>query len=63
MARSLRRAGLKRGDLVGLAIGDAELFLTVLYGASMAGVVPASLHPPGATRDLDSYFDLTARVF
>ena len=62
VAATLRRAGLKRGDLVGLAISDAELFLTVLYGASMAGVVPASLHPPGATRDLDSYFDLTARV-
>jgi len=62
VAATLRRAGLKRGDLVGLAIGDAELFLTVLYGASIAGVVPASLHPPGATRDLDSYVDLTARV-
>ncbi len=62
VAATLREAGLKRGDLVGLAIGDAELFLTALYGASMAGVVPASLHPPGTTRDLDSYFDLTARV-
>ena len=62
VAATLRRAGLTHGDLVGLAISDAELFLTVLYGASMAGVVPASLHPPGATRDLDSYFDLTARV-
>ena len=62
VAAALRRAGLQRGDLVGLAIGDAELFLTVLYGASMAGGGPASLHPPGATRDLDSYFDLTAGV-
>jgi fatty-acyl-CoA synthase len=62
VAATLRQAGLKRGDLVGLAIGDAELFLTALYGASMAGVVPASLHPPGTTRDLDSYLDLTARV-
>ena len=62
VAATLREAGLKRGDLVGLAIGDAELFLTALYGASMAGVVPASLHPPGTTRDLDSYLDLTARV-
>ena len=61
-ARSLRHAGLKRGDLVALAIGDAEPFLTSLYGASMAGLVPASLHPPGATRDLDSYVDLTAGV-
>jgi fatty-acyl-CoA synthase len=62
VALGLRRAGLTRGDLVGLAIADAEPFLTSLFGASIAGVVPASLHPPGATRDLDSYFELTARV-
>src|SRR5437773_2089698 len=62
VGRSLRQAGLKRGDVVALAIGDAELFLTSLYGASIAGLVPASLNPPGATRDLDSYWDLTARV-
>ena len=43
-------------------IGDAEPFLTSLFGASIAGLVPASLHPPATTRDLDAYLDLTARV-
>ena len=62
VARTLRETGLKRGDLVALAVDDAEQFLTSLYGASIAGLVPASLHPPGPTRDLASYFDLTAGV-
>jgi fatty-acyl-CoA synthase len=61
-AHALRRAGLKRGDVVALAIGDAEVFLTSLFGASMAGFVPASLHPPATTRDLPAYVDLTART-
>jgi acyl-CoA synthetase (AMP-forming)/AMP-acid ligase II len=59
---ALRHMGLRRGDVVALALDDAEAFLTVLYGASMAGVLPASLHPPGATRDLESYCGLTAGV-
>jgi acyl-CoA synthetase (AMP-forming)/AMP-acid ligase II len=54
VSRALRQAGLRRGDLVALALDDAEAFLTSLYGASLAGVLPASLHPPGATRDLGS---------
>jgi fatty-acyl-CoA synthase len=57
---ALRRMGLRRGDLVALALDEAEAFLTSLYGASLAGVLPASLHPPGATRDLGSYCALTA---
>jgi fatty-acyl-CoA synthase len=60
VSRALRQAGLRRGDLVALALDDAEAFLTSLYGASLAGVLPASLHPPGATRDLGSYCALTA---
>jgi len=59
---ALRHMGLRRGDVVALALDDAEAFLTVLYGASMAGALPASLHPPGATRDLESYCDVTAGV-
>jgi len=59
---ALRQMGLRRGDVVALALDDAEAFLTVLYGASMAGALPASLHPPGATRDLESYCDVTAGV-
>ncbi len=62
VSRALHRMGLRRGDVVALALDDAEAFLTALYGASMAGVLPASLHPPGTTRDLDSYCDLTAGV-
>jgi fatty-acyl-CoA synthase len=62
VSQSLRGLGLQRGDLVAVAIDDAESFLVALYGASMAGLVPASLHPPGATRDLDSYFERTAVV-
>jgi fatty-acyl-CoA synthase len=62
VARSLREAGLARGDLVAIVLADAEPFLTTLFGASMAGVVPASLHPPPATSDLQRYLDLTAEV-
>jgi fatty-acyl-CoA synthase len=61
-AQSMRRAGLRRGDLVALAIDDAESFLTALYGASLAGLLPASLHPPGAARDLDAFCTMTAGV-
>lgn len=62
VARSLRHLGLPRGALVALAIDDAEPFLVALYGASMAGLLPASLHPPGTTRDLDAYHELTAKA-
>jgi fatty-acyl-CoA synthase len=62
VARSLRDSGLKRGDLVPLVLPDAEDFLTTLFGASMAGVVPASLHAPSPTTDLRRYFELTASV-
>jgi fatty-acyl-CoA synthase len=62
VSRSLRALGLQRGDVVALGIDDAESFLVALYGTSMAGLLPASLHPPGATRDPASYYELTARV-
>ena len=62
VSRALRHLGVRRGDLVALALDDAQAFLTALYGASLAGVLPASLHPPGVTRDLDSYCALTAGV-
>ncbi|HEV2986309.1 MAG TPA: fatty acyl-AMP ligase [Vicinamibacterales bacterium] len=60
---ALRDAGLRRGDLVALVLGDAEAFLTTLFGASMAGVIPASLYPPaplGTARDLPRSLELTA---
>ncbi|HWW85737.1 MAG TPA: fatty acyl-AMP ligase, partial [Vicinamibacterales bacterium] len=62
VAQSLLDAGLGRGDLVALVVGDAEGFLTSLFGASMAGVVPASLYPPATTGDLPHYFEVTAGV-
>src|SRR5580765_3842867 len=62
VSRSLRVLGLRRGDVVALVVDDAESFLMALYGASMAGLLPASLHPPANTRDLGSYYELTARV-
>ena len=62
MAASLRAAGLGRGDLVALILGDPEQFLTSLFGTSMAGVVPASLYPPAATTDRPHYLAATANV-
>jgi fatty-acyl-CoA synthase len=62
LARALREAGLKRGDLVALVINDAEPFLTALFGASIAGLVPASVAPPSVTGELSRYFELTARI-
>jgi fatty-acyl-CoA synthase len=53
VARSLVDAGLRRGDLVAIVIADAESFLTTLFGASLAGLVPASLSAPATTGDLD----------
>ncbi|HEY3044967.1 MAG TPA: fatty acyl-AMP ligase [Vicinamibacterales bacterium] len=62
VARALREAGLKRGDLVALMINDAEPFLTALFGASLAGLVPASVAPPTVTGELSRYFELTAGI-
>jgi fatty-acyl-CoA synthase len=62
VARSLREAGLRRGDLVAIVLPDAEAFLTTLFGASMAGLIPASLYPPSPTNDLPRYFELTANT-
>ena len=63
IARALRESGLRRGDLVALVLGDAEQFLETLLGASIAGVIPASLYPPaGSSGDLSRYMDLTAGI-
>ena len=62
VAGSLTGLGLGRGDLVAIIVADPEAFLTTLFGASMAGVIPASLYPPAPTSDLPSYLDATARV-
>jgi len=60
VARSLADAGLRRGDLVGIILPDADQYLTTLFGASMAGVLPASMYPPSTTTELARYFELTA---
>jgi fatty-acyl-CoA synthase len=62
VARALREAGLRRGDLVAIVVNDAEQFLTTLLGASISGVVPASLYPPATTSDLPRYLELTAGI-
>jgi fatty-acyl-CoA synthase len=62
VARALRDRGLKRGDLVALVINDAEPFLTALFGASIAGLVPASVAPPAVTGEPSRYFEITARI-
>jgi fatty-acyl-CoA synthase len=63
IAGGLRESGLRRGDLVALVLGDAEQFLETLFGASMAGVIPASLYPPATTSgDLSRYLELTAGI-
>ncbi|HMB79054.1 MAG TPA: AMP-binding protein, partial [Vicinamibacterales bacterium] len=61
-AGALRATGLRRGDLVGLVLPDAEQFLTTLFGASIAGLTPASLYPPASTSDLPRYLELTASI-
>jgi fatty-acyl-CoA synthase len=61
-ASVFRATGLRRGDLVALIVDEAECFLTALFGASSAGVVPASLYPPSTSSDRRSYLDATAAI-
>jgi fatty-acyl-CoA synthase len=61
-AGALREAGLRPGDLVALILPDTEPFLTVLFGASIAGVIPASLYPPATSADLPRYLELTSAI-
>lgn len=62
VAQALRGAGLRRGDVVAIVLPDAEPFLTTLFGASIAGLLPASVYPPATTVDLPHYFSATAAV-
>jgi acyl-CoA synthetase (AMP-forming)/AMP-acid ligase II len=62
VARALGEAGLGRGDLVALVLADAEAFLTTLFGASLAGFIPASLYPPATLGDLARYVELTTSI-
>jgi fatty-acyl-CoA synthase len=62
VASALLESGLRQGDLVALVIADAESFLTAFFGASLAGLVPASLYPPTPSSDLPRYLEQTAGV-
>ena len=62
VARALREAGLRPGDLAALVIDDAEQFLTTLCGASLAGIIPASLYPPVTAGNPSAYREATARI-
>jgi len=62
VAGALRAVGLRRGDVVAIVLPDADQFLTTLLGASIAGVIPASVYPPTTTSDLTQYLDLTATI-
>jgi fatty-acyl-CoA synthase len=43
-------------------INDAESFLTALFGASLAGLIPASIAPPTVTGELSRHFELTTGI-
>jgi fatty-acyl-CoA synthase len=61
-AAAFQARGLRQGDLVALIVDDAEPFLTALFGASMAGIVPVSLYPPATSSDRRRYLDATAAI-
>ena len=54
VARALKDAGLRRGDPIALVIPDGHQFLTALFGASIAHLIPASLYPPATCRATSS---------
>jgi len=62
MAAALLGAGLQRGDLVALILPDPDQFLTALFGASIAGLVPASLYPPASVSELGPYLAQTSTI-
>src|SRR5207342_1015392 len=62
VAGGLAALGLHRGDPIAIIVSDSEGFLRTLFGASIAGVIPASLYPPASTGELALYLESTARV-
>jgi len=62
IAAALLAAGLRRGDLVALILPDPDQFLTALFGASIAGLVPASLYPPSSLSELAPYLAQTSTI-
>ncbi len=62
IARSLQGSRPAARRFAALVIPDAEEFLTTLFGASIAGVIPASMYAPSPTTGLRRYFDPTANA-
>lgn len=62
VAGALGAAGLRRGDLIAIVLPDADEFLTTLFGASIARLIPASVYPPTTAGDRTQYLDLTATI-
>ncbi len=62
IAGALLESGFSRGDLIALVLPEAEQLLTALFGASVAGLVPACVYPPAPGIDTDRYFDASART-
>jgi len=62
LARSLRDAGVRRGDIVALLLPEAEQFLVALFGTSYSGATPASLAPPATTVGLPHYLERTVAI-
>jgi acyl-CoA synthetase (AMP-forming)/AMP-acid ligase II len=59
---ALRAEGLKRGDRVALVLQDPEGFLTAFLGASLAGLVPVPVCPPGSFGAQEAYLATTEHV-
>jgi fatty-acyl-CoA synthase len=55
VAAALVERGVRRGDVVALVLEDPEPFLITLLGASIAGLIPASVAPPGMTAEPAAY--------
>ena len=62
LRRALARSGPAARRSRRARAADAEQFLTTLFGASIAGVIPASLYPPATTGDLPRYLELTTAI-
>jgi len=62
VAAGFRALGLRRGDVVALVLSEPEQFLTALFGASIAGLVPALLYPPIGGGDPERYFSATTTI-
>jgi len=60
VAGGLVRLGLGRGDRVALILPTGPEFLDALFGALLAGGVPAPLYPPARLGRLDEYLRRTA---